>query len=133
MAFVSTTENLEILSAVCDALRNLEPDETVSKKRLDNLLRGKQHLLAKARTMVEKDDGCVFATVIGVGVKKLPPSKVVQVGERARIRASRGLSKAQGQIVGVVRSSEGIIPAVDKLKLTNELNKLGLAVEFCRD
>ncbi len=131
MATVSTPENLAILAALAEALRALNPGETLHKKQLANLLQGKHYLLSKARRMVEEELGCVFATIIRTGVKRLEVTHVVAVGEKARVTARRRLGRAQGQIVGVVRSSEGIMRADDKLKLTNELNKLGLAVEYC--
>lgn len=132
MAYVSTEENLAIVEALCAALRDMEVGETLKRTQLQNLLSGKPHLLYNAKKRVERELGCIFVTVVGIGLKKLDPAGAHTVGERAREKAKRGLSKAQGQIVGVVRSSEGVLGAPDKLKLTNELNKLGLAVEFCK-
>lgn len=132
MALVSTPENLAIVDGLLDALRNLKVGETIEKKRIENLVKGKPHLLIKARRAIEREEGCILATVMGVGVKKLEPQKAHLVGEKARERARRGLSATQGKIIGVVRSNEGVMAAQDKLNLTNELNKLGLAVEFCK-
>lgn len=131
MNIVSTPENLAIVSALCDALRSLQPGEVIAKARLDNLTKRKPHLLAKARRVIEREQGCVFATIIGTGIKRLETDQVALVGQKARISARRKLGKAQGQIVGVVKTQEGEMAAQTKLKLTNELNKLGLAVQFC--
>jgi hypothetical protein len=132
VAYVSTPENLKIVDALCQALRNLKIGETLSKKRIENLVSGKPHLLARARSSIEQEQGCILATVIGIGIKKIEPRMAHTVGEKARVKARRGLSKAQGQMVGVVRSSEGVMLAQDKVQLTNELNKVGLTIEFCR-
>lgn len=132
MVLVSTPENLAITSALMSVLRELAIGEVIEKSHLQNLIKGKAHLLDKARKAVEREQGCIFATIIGVGIKKLEPQNAHLVGEKARVRARKGLSSAQGKIIGVVRSNEGVMGAQDKLNLTNELNKLGLAVEFCK-
>ena len=133
MGYVSTTENMEIVSALVVTIRSTPFDEVIPRKQLDNLLHGKHHLLAKARRMVEREDGVVIATVIGVGIKKMPSAIVHVVGIEARRKASKGLGRAQGRIVGVIRNNNGELSAGDRLKASNEINKLGLAVEFCKD
>jgi hypothetical protein len=123
---------MEIVGLVCERLRRLKADEIITKKQLNNILKGKPHLLTKARRMVEKETGVIFATIIGVGLKKLDPKMAHTVGVRAREKAVRGLKTAQGQIIGVIRETEGVTDAHTRLTATNELNKLGLAIEFCK-
>lgn len=131
MPYISTPENLKILGALVYSLRELQIDELLPRERLANLLKGKPHLLHKAKTLVEGEQGCIFVTVIGVGLKKLDPKDADVVGQKARQKAQRGLGKAQGQIVGVVRAYEGDMSAQERSKLSQELNKLGLAIQFC--
>lgn len=133
MAYVSTPENFDIVVAIVETIRSTPIDTIIPRKQLDNLLKGKLHLLAKARRQVEREDGVVIATIIGVGIKKLDPRGVHVVGVDARRRASKGLGRAQGRIVGVIRNNNGELSANDRLKASNEINKLGLAVEFCKD
>lgn len=133
MAYITTAENAAIVAALCDRLRVLKIDETLTKAHLDNLLQGKPHLLARARKMVEQEQGCIFSTIIGVGLKKIDPKTAHMVGIAARHKAMRGLKTAQGRIIGVIRESEGVADSQTRLTLSNEVNKLGLAVEFCKD
>ena len=131
MTYISTAENMAIMAAVMDALRDIPVGEILPRSRLENLLSGKPHLLRRARELVEREQGCILATVIREGVKKIDPTKADTVGAQARQRAHRGLITAKSRIIAVVRSQEGELNAQDKLRLTSELNKLGLAAEFC--
>ncbi len=131
--YVSTTENLEIVNALITTLTDMKFGDTLSKERIDNLVRGKPWLLTKAKTVVEQSTGCIFATVIREGVKKLQPADSHLAGMKARKRAVKGMGRAHGQIVGVIRAQYGEMTAQERLKATNEINKLGLAVEFCRE
>jgi hypothetical protein len=133
MPYISSPENLAILSNLASVLREVKIGELLPKSRLDNLLSGKMHLLNRARRLVEEEQGCIFATIVGHGIKKLDPADANLVGQRARQKARRGLGRAQTQIVGVVRTNEGLMLAQDKVKLTQELNRLGLAIEFCQE
>lgn len=131
--FISTTENIEITNALIARLRSAAVDEVIHKAELDNLIKGKIHLLTKARRIVEREDGCIFATIIREGLKKLPYVDVHLVGEKSRVRAARSMNTAQGRIIGVVRSDNlNGLNADERLKITNEVNKLGLLIEYCK-
>lgn len=131
--FVSTPENLEIVEAIVDSLRRLKADAILPNKAIDNLARGKRHLVMKARKLVQEQEGCVFATVIGVGIKRLPNGESHLVGQAARMKALRGTKRAQSQIVAVIRKGSATMDRQTRQRCLNEVNKLGLIAEFCRD
>ena len=131
--FISTPENMEITEALVATFRNLKNGETVDNARIDNLMQGKRHLVTKARHMVEREQGCVLATVIGVGVKKLDPDAAHTVGKVARGKALRTTLKARNRIVGVIRAGHAGMDRQARLRLSSEVNKLGFIAEMCQD
>lgn len=131
MAYISTAENMEIIDALSQALRDLPVGEILPKARIDNLSRNKAHLVHRARNLIEREQGLVLGTVVGIGIKKLPANQAGLVGEQARLKAKRGVTKASKRIIGVVRINEREMTSADRAKLAEEVNKLGLVMEFC--
>jgi hypothetical protein len=129
--FVSSPENLLIIDALAAALRELPEEQILTRARIANLTKDKPHLLYRALKLVERDDGCVFATVIGVGVKKLKPSDAHVIGVRTREQVARRVGKTKKKIVGVLRTNENKLNAQERSVISTEINKLGLIVEFC--
>lgn len=131
--YIATPENMEILDALTKSLTELAPGKVLPIKTIDNLARGKRHLVTKARQLVQRSEGCVFATVIGSGIKKLEDENVASVGRAARLRSFRTVTRARDDIVAVIRRGSATINRQTMNKMYNEANKLGLISEFCRD
>lgn len=131
--FISSPENIEITEALIDAIGGLNPGEILPNGKIENLVKGKRHLLAKARRIVQRRDGVVFATIIGVGIKRLKDEDVYVVGSHARKRAKNTTEKARKEIVGVIRRGDAVMDRETQLRTMNEINKLGLIAEFCMD
>ena len=129
--FSSTPENLAIIDALATALRDLPEETVLPRSQIANLTKDKPHLLYRALKLVERDDGCVFATIIGVGIKKLKARDAHVIGVRTREQVARRVSKTKKKIVGVLRANENKLNAQERGVISTEINKLGLIVEFC--
>jgi hypothetical protein len=131
--FVSTQENLEIIEALAQTFRNLKIDETIENKRIKNMAKGKRHLVDRARRMIEREQGCILATVIGIGIKKRPANNASDIGREARLRMGRTSKKAQGRIIGIIRQGTADMDRTSVARVTTEVNRLGFIAEMCSD
>lgn len=130
--FVSSPENLAIIEALIERLESLPVGATLNNQTVHNLCQGKKHLIYRAREIVEKRQGCAFATVRGVGVKKLQPEKASTLGQKARESAARRIGKSKGVMVIVFKSNEDMDRAA-RLKLQDEISRCSLVQEFLKD
>lgn len=133
MKLVSTEENAKIIEAMVDALKSLRIGEVLTNERIDNLAKNKRHLLYKARAIVEREHGYAFGTMIRVGIKRIAGAEVHLIGQTQRKRAIKGLRRAKGRIIGVLKSDTTPLSRDDKLKCNSELSKIGIAAEFLVD
>lgn len=131
--FISTPENMEITDALMTKLRGLGVGDVAPNEHINNLAKDKRHLITKARRAIEKEQGCILATVIGVGIKKMDPGSAQTIGKDARVKAFRGTRRARDRIVGVIRAGSANMDRQTKLKLSSEVNKLGFIAEMCMD
>jgi hypothetical protein len=133
MKLVATEENSQIIEALVDALKALNIGDVLTNERIDNLVRDKRHLLYKARSIVEREHGYAFGTMIRVGIKRIAGTEVHLIGQTQRKRAVKGLRRAKGRIIGVLKSETTPLSREDKLKCNSELSKIGIAAEFLVD
>jgi hypothetical protein len=97
----TSPENAEIISKLQTTLRELSLGGVLTYSSLSQIagrdLQKHRHLLESAQEAVERELGCVFATVRNVGVKRLASEDAPSVGlsalRRCRSAAKRGFKR----------------------------------------
>lgn len=130
MKLFSTPENLEIIDALTARMAAMQPGETLKNADIENMVHGKRHLLIRARAILNREHGYIFASVYGVGIKRIDRDAIPLVGEHSRFKAMRGLGRAKKQIIGVIKNDGENLSEQQKLRCSAELAKLGLAAQF---
>lgn len=88
--------------------------------------------LASALRILERDEGCVFLTQRGTGLRRLAPAEAPDVGRRARTRIRRAADAGAARIRALVATANGL-PADAAAAVTREIATLGLLAEAARD
>lgn len=108
--FTAKEENLRIIAALERALSEIPIGGTRPYKELNsiagiNVQNGRRDLLARAQKAAEKHMNALFASVRGVGIKRLLADETPQVGSVAISSARRKTKKAISRMVGVSSNS----------------------------
>lgn len=123
----TTPENVRAVDKLASALEQLPVGETISYLALQAAVPGwNQHrhawLLAKARERVEKQLGCVLATVRDTGIKRLPPADIPGVGIAALGRIRRQAKRGKARLDRVNTNS---LPADEQRRVIGMRSMLG--------
>lgn len=86
--FNSNPDNVAVIEKLTGALSEIPMGGTEPYIKLSSRIGGDvtgnyRHLLASARRKAEKDLGCVFASVRGVGIKRLSAEDGIEIGPEA--------------------------------------------------
>lgn len=91
-----------------------------------------RHYLYSAFKHVEAENGAVFASVRGIGYRRMQPDEIVKIGQTARSRirrtARRGIKSMTAGIAGANDLSD-----IDKRKVLAEQSSLGLLEHIARE
>lgn len=91
-----------------------------------------RHLMYSAFRHVEAESGAVFASVRGVGYRRMQPDEIVKIGQTARSRirrtARRGIKTMSAGVAGANDLSDA-----DKRKVLAEQSSLGLLEHIARE
>lgn len=111
-----------------DRLRQVAVGESITYKALSEVIsrdvQGPAHgALAGARETLLKNDGIVFGTIRGEGLKRLDDSEIVKTGESA-IRRVRRASRRAAQIIAIADYTK--LPQEAKVQHNTHLSVLGM-------
>lgn len=126
----STTERNADARAIKALLETIQVGETVTFDALSDAIgrgiRQSMYLFYAAAKDLNGEIGAVFASVRGVGYKRLPGDALASVGETARRRIRRSAKGATRTITNAARRANDLSPEQTR-RINAELSVLGLA------
>ena len=132
MFFKSSPEQTACAGRLSSTLSQQQVEQTLSYAALNEIagggfdLLGKhRHILYRAIKMAEADQGCIFASVRGVGIKRLSRSRTPDVGVNFRRRVRRGAKRASARILHVVTKRGNDMSETDRRRSIAEAAGLG--------
>jgi hypothetical protein len=115
--------------ALADRLATVAYDAMITHDDLSRVIGRKistcRHLLYAAMRLVRKEQGAIFASVRGVGYKRLTVAEAPSIGHTARKRI-RAQSRRATRNISVMLSKPNDVPNGVLLKANRELSVLGL-------
>ncbi|WP_420023729.1 hypothetical protein ACN9JG_06110 [Cereibacter azotoformans] len=116
--------------ALVEALRNVSLGGTVTYAALSDLIGidvtgPARPRLVSARRIVLRDHGAAFETLREVGLQRLVPESVGDIGTTARGKIRRAARRARSGMTSVVSRSNGLSPDAAR-RMSAEMSALGL-------
>lgn len=134
--YKSTTENEADVSALVACLQRTAIGDTVTKQQLSDAIgrsiEPRRYLLERAKTVLEREQGIVFASVRGVGYRRLPIDAVHTVGRRTRRSIRRKAGRSMAAMSSAAKHANDL-PNDTSIAIGQEISVLGYLRAAAKD